>query len=303
MWIYMYIYVYVNKYVYIYSSADALNVCLNRPKPYIYVCIYTYIYVYICIYMFIYEYIWIYMYIYVYVNKHVYIYSSADALNVCLKRPKPYIYVCIYTYICIYAYICMLYVQPAHTYIFTYIYIHTYVHTITHIYTHRYVCSTHAYIPTFTCPPHKHTHVYTPRAICLSLSFSLTQTCTVHTHVSLSLEKQVSSMSSETLSKSSPSPYVCEDNIQIYTNAHTHTHMCILVSDEMSVINIFWDAFRKYSFPICMCLSYTNIYTCIHTRAFLYSCLWRNKHLPCLLRRFPEIALFHMYVHIMYKYI
>jgi len=188
--------------------------------------------------------------------------------------------------------------------------IHTYPHTYTNICTHN-----HTHIHTKICMFHTHIHtnIYMPteqahtrlylRAICLSRTFSLTQTYTVHTHVFSSLQKWVSSTSSETLSKSSPSPYVCAYHIQIYTNAYTNMRIHILVSEETSVFNIFWDAFRKSSFPICMCVSYTNTYTCIHTCAFLYSCLGRNKHLPCLLRRFPKIALFHMYARIMYKYI
>ena len=101
-------------------------------------------------------------------------------------------------------------------YIHIHIHIQTYVHTITHIYTQRYVCSTHTYIPIFTCPPNKHTHVYT-FALSVSRARSLS-----HRHI----------------------PYIR-----------------------------------------------------------MYSRLCRNECLQHLLRRSPKVALLHMYVLIIYKYI
>jgi len=91
-----------------------------------------------------------------------------------------------------------------------------------------------------------------------------------------------------------------------------------------------------------MCLSYTNIYKCKHTRAYVYSCLRSKNGRECLLGNIPKasspfsyvcayliqiytnaytrvlvyeeksvvsvflghipkLALFHVYVHIMYK--
>jgi len=76
-------------------------------------------------------------------------------------------------------------------------------------------------------------------------------------------------MSSETLFQSSPFLYVCACHIRIYTNANTHVHMCILVSEAKTVVSVFWETFRK---QVALSHMYARIlykYIQMHTHVFL----------------------------------